>query len=64
MVGACVTREQVATRVEVLMAVLDNRRNRGLISDWEWSQAARLVSMRTVVWLRDATDGTISDRVS
>jgi hypothetical protein len=52
-----VTHEQVATLVDALLAALDRRREQRLISDAEWTEAAKLLSARTVGWLRDATDG-------
>jgi hypothetical protein len=53
-----VTREEVGTLVGMLMVVLDDRRDRGEISEEEWGRLATLLSRWTVMWLRDATDGT------
>ena len=57
------TREQVATLVAALLAALDRRRERRLISDAEWTEAAKLLSARTAEWLRDATDVTVGDQL-
>jgi hypothetical protein len=57
------TREQVATLVAALLAALDRRRERRLISDAEWTEAAKLLSARTAGWLRDATDATAGDQL-
>jgi hypothetical protein len=57
------TREQVATLVAALLAALDRRRERRLISDAEWTEAAKLLSARTAGWLRDTTDATVGDQL-
>ena len=57
------TREEVGTLVEALLAVLDDRRNRGEISDREWTEMGELLSERAAGWLRDAADdGTTGDQ--
>jgi hypothetical protein len=57
-----VTRQEVCTLVEMLMTVLDDRRDIGAISDQEWARLAALLSRWAAMWLREATDGVEGDQ--
>jgi hypothetical protein len=57
------TREQTGVLIQACLAQLDDLWDRCEISDVEWTRQAELLSAKATVWLRDATDGTVGDRV-
>jgi hypothetical protein len=54
--AVALTRAQVATLVEALLIVIDDRLDRGEINAAEWTRLAGLLITKAPVWLRDADD--------